>query len=78
MAGNAYFILQKRIIKFQGANSILAKAIGSDKKGKISIVSYLLAVIISFYFPMISFGIYIAVALLWLIPDKRIESTLNF
>jgi len=77
MAGNSYFILQKAIIRFQGKDSILGKAIGKDKKGKVSIVSYLLAIVISFKLPSISVVLYIAIALLWLIPDKRIERTLS-
>ena len=73
MAGFAYSILQKNIIKSQGSNSILKKAIGKDSKGYGSLVLYIIGIISSFYIPSISGAIYIIVALLWLIPDKRIE-----
>lgn len=73
MCGVAYFILQSCIIKHQGKDSILKKAIGSDFKGKISMVLYPIAIISSFYSLIIPGIIYIGVALYWTIPDKRIE-----
>lgn len=73
MAAIAYFILQTSIIRAQGKNSILAKAIGSDIKGKMSPILYLLAIASNFVSPWISGSIYILVAFIWLIPDKRIE-----
>ena len=76
MAAIAYQILQLTILHQLGKSSLLAKALGKDVKGKISIVLYLLAVSIAFYSPLISGGIYILVALIWLIPDKRIENLL--
>ena len=76
MAAIAYQILQLAILRQLGKESSLAKALGKDVKGKISIVLYLLAVNIAFYSPLISGGIYILVALMWLIPDKRIENLL--
>ena len=76
MAAIAYQILQLAILRQLGKESSLAKALGKDVKGKISIVLYLLAVSIAFYSPLISGGIYILVALMWLIPDKRIENLL--
>ena len=69
----SYFILQGQIIKLQGENSILAKAIGKDYKGKTSLSLYIIAVIFSNFLPIISGAIYILVALMWLVPDKRIE-----
>lgn len=72
-AAIAYYILQRVIIHSQGKNSILAKAIGKDIKGKISPVLYLTGVIISPFVPWIAAAIYIAVAFMWLIPDQRIE-----
>ena len=76
MAAIAYQILQLTILLQLGKESSLAKALGKDVKGKFSIVLYLLAVSIAFYSPLVSGGIYILVALMWLIPDKRIESLL--
>ncbi|MFH7005625.1 TMEM175 family protein [Flavobacterium bizetiae] len=69
----AYFILQRIIIVNEGENSILAKAIGRDLKGYTSSVLYVLGIIFSFYNEWISGAAYLIVALLWLIPDKRIE-----
>lgn len=73
----AYFILQKLILIDHGKDSVLAKAIGKDYKGKLSVVLYIIAVITTKYSVEISGAIYILVALIWLIPDKRIESTFN-
>jgi uncharacterized membrane protein len=76
MAAIAYFILQQRIIAAQGEDSLLKKAIGSDWKGRLSPVLYVAAVIVAFAAPWISIGIYVLVALLWLVPDRRIERAL--
>ncbi len=77
MSAIAYFILQNLILKKQGKDSLLSKAIGKDYKGKASIVLYILAVIASKYYTEISGAIYIIVALIWLIPDKRIEKIIT-
>ena len=77
MNGVAYFILQTLIIKSQGQNSLLAKAIGNDYKGKSSPVLYSIAIGFALYIPLISGIIYVLVALMWLIPDKRIERILE-
>lgn len=77
MAAIAYFILQYTIIFSQGPNSLLAKAIGSDFKGKISPILYAIAIPVAFYTPWISITLYILVALMWLIPDRRIERVIN-
>ncbi|MEO5776939.1 MAG: TMEM175 family protein [Flavobacterium sp.] len=77
MNGVAYFILQGFILKQQGENSILKKAIGSDIKGKSSPVLYTIAVLFANFYPIVSGGIYIFVALMWLVPDKRIERIFN-
>lgn len=77
MSAIAYFILQNVILKNQGKDSLLSKAIGKDYKGKASIVLYILAVIASKYYTEISGAIYIVVALIWLIPDKRIEKIIT-
>ncbi|MCB0653160.1 MAG: DUF1211 domain-containing protein [Saprospiraceae bacterium] len=77
MAAFAYFILQLRIIKNEGENGILAKAVGKDLKGKASPILYLLAIASCWVNAWISGAIYILVALMWLIPDKRIEKIIN-
>lgn len=77
MAAMAYYILQFTIIAQQGADSILAKAVGKDWKGKISPLCYLFAIPLAFVYPMISLGLYVAVPLLWLVPDRRIERVLH-
>lgn len=77
MCALAYFILQYQIIKKHGKESILAKAIGKDVKGKASAVLYLIAILSTYYHELISAVIYILVALIWLIPDKRIEKILD-
>ncbi|HEY4645212.1 MAG TPA: TMEM175 family protein [Steroidobacteraceae bacterium] len=76
MAAIAYWILQQRIIASQGEGSILKKAIGSDWKGKLSPVLYLLAIAVAFLSPWVSVAIYAFVALMWVIPDRRIERVL--
>lgn len=73
MAAIAYYILQQAIIANQGPGSLLALAIGSDWKGKLSPLLYLVAIPSSFASPWIANAIYVFVALLWLIPDRRIE-----
>jgi uncharacterized membrane protein len=77
MAAIAYFILQRTIIAQQGKDSLLAKAIGRDFKGKFSPVCYLAAVLLTVVSPWISCGLYLFVALLWLVPDRRIERILS-
>jgi len=76
MCGCAYTILTFALIRHHGRDSLLAKAIGSDQKGKISILIYVVAVGISWFNSTISFGLYIVVACMWFIPDKRIERKL--
>lgn len=73
MSAIAYFILQRIIIKSQGENSVLAKAVGKDLKGKTSPILYSLGIIFSWINPVVAGIIYVLVALMWLIPDKRIE-----
>jgi len=76
MAAIAYYILQRAIIAHQGPGSVLAAAIGSDWKGKLSPMLYLTAIPLAFVSPWISSGLYVLVAFLWLIPDRRIERLL--
>src|SRR2546421_1101638 len=77
LAAVAYTILQKVIVTHQGPRSRLASAVGSDRKGKLSIVCYVLAISLAFVNQWISDGLYVFVALMWLIPDRRIESKLS-
>lgn len=76
-AAVAYFILQQIIIASQGESSQLRLAVGSDWKGKLSPVLYLLGIFLSFASPWLATVIYVAVACLWLIPDRRIERVLR-
>jgi uncharacterized membrane protein len=73
VAGLAYYALQGVIIRSQGAQSELAMVIGSDWKGKLSPVIYLVAIGATFVHPIISGALYVVVALIWLVPDSRIE-----
>jgi len=77
MAAIAYYILQNAIIRQQGENSLLKKAIGWDWKGKVSPLCYLSAIPLAFVSVWISNGLFVAVAIIWLIPDRRIECALN-
>jgi uncharacterized membrane protein len=74
MAGAAYTILQRAIIAAQGPGSRLAAALGGDLKGKLSLGAYALAVALAFVNQWLSDGLYVFVALMWLVPDRRIES----
>jgi uncharacterized membrane protein len=76
MAAIAYYILQCTIIAQQGPDSLLAAAIGNDWKGKLSPICYLLAIPLAFVSPWIAHALFIFVALLWLVPDRRIERAL--
>ncbi len=75
MAACAYFILQHAIISSEGEKSLLKAAVGQDRKGKASLVLYIIAVIAAFWLTWVAHLIYIAVAIMWLIPDQRIENT---
>jgi uncharacterized membrane protein len=77
MAGIAFYTLQRTIIAQQGPGSLLAKALGKDWKGKLSPIFYLIAIPMAFVDIRVSSGLYVLVALLWLIPDRRIERVLQ-
>jgi uncharacterized membrane protein len=76
LAAVAYFILVQALMKRHGQDSFLATAVGSDFKGKISILIYLLAIPLAFLNPIISFALFVLVAVMWLVPDRRIEEKL--
>ncbi|HEU5180382.1 MAG TPA: TMEM175 family protein [Candidatus Polarisedimenticolia bacterium] len=73
-AAVAYTILQGAIVREHGPESSLRQAVGGDAKGKVSIVLYVAAIPLAFLNPWISIAIYVTVAMIWLVPDRRIES----
>ena len=77
MAAISYYVLQQTIIRAQGSDSILKKAVGRDWKGKLSLVLYVVAIVATFRSIWIAHGIFVSVALLWLIPDRRIKRVLQ-
>jgi uncharacterized membrane protein len=77
LAAIAYFILQTAIIAEEGPDSRLRAALGRDLKGKVSPLLYLAAIPLAFVSPWIAVGLYVFVALLWLVPDRRIESAVT-
>jgi uncharacterized membrane protein len=77
MSAVAYYLLAHILIKDNGPDSALAKAIGRDRKGIISIVIYVLGVIASIWNSWISIGLYVVVAIIWFIPDPRVENSLR-
>ena len=77
MAAIAYYVLQQLIIASQGPDSILRRAVGGDWKGKASPLFYVAGIGAAFVSPWLSMGIFIAAALVWLVPDRRIESVLT-
>jgi uncharacterized membrane protein len=74
MAAIGYQLLQRTLIARSGADSTLAHAVGRDLKGKLSMSAYAVAIGLAFVSPWIAIALYIAVALIWLVPDWRIES----
>jgi uncharacterized membrane protein len=77
MCAVAWIILQAAIVKHQGPESALAAAVGGDAKGKLSLLAYVAAIPLAFVNQWIAIGLYVAVAVAWLVPDRRIESTLH-
>ena len=77
MAGAAYSLLERLIIRSQGPGSLLKRAVGRDWKGNVSLVLYATAVACAFREAPVALGIYALVALLWLVPDRRIERALS-
>lgn len=76
MAALAYWILQRVIIAKAGHDSLLARATGKDLKGNLSLVLYAAGIIGAFYYPWLAGAIYVLVAFMWLVPDRRIENAL--
>jgi len=77
MAAIAYYILVRALIAAPGQVETLAQAIGSDRKGKLSIVAYLVAIPIAFASPVLAVAIYVGVAAIWFVPDRRMERALG-
>ncbi|MCV2356855.1 TMEM175 family protein [Paucibacter sp. B2R-40] len=76
MAGLAYYLLARVLVNQHGPDSSLAKALGRDVKGLISIIAYLLAIALAFVHVALALALYLAVAAMWLLPDRRIERQL--
>lgn len=76
MAGLAYYFLAHTLMGLHGKDSHFARSIGSDWKGKASVIIYAIGIGLSFVHPWIGFGVYCLVAALWFIPDRRFEKTL--
>ena len=77
MAAIAYTLLQNCIVAVEGEASLLGRAVGGDRKGKASLVAYIVAISCSFFVPAVAHLLYVAVALMWLVPDTRIERTIS-
>jgi uncharacterized membrane protein len=77
MAGAAYYVLTRALIRHHGKESALAVAVGGDSKGILSVVLYALAIPLAFRSAWAAFGVYILVAALWVVPDRRIEHVLE-
>jgi uncharacterized membrane protein len=75
-AGVAYFILTRALISLHGRDSVLATALGRDFKGKVSVVIYFIAIPLAFVNSWFACTLYVLVAIMWFIPDRRIEKTL--
>jgi uncharacterized membrane protein len=76
LAGIAYLMLQRQILRSEGPTSVLAHALGRDSKGKLSLLVYVVAIAAAFVYTGIADALYLLVALMWLIPDRRIERAL--
>jgi len=76
-AAIAYFILTKALISLHGRDSLIASALGNDFKGKISVVIYVVAICVSFLSRWVSLAMYVSVAVMWLVPDRRIARKLQ-
>ena len=76
-AAIAYYILSRLLIFYHGKDSKLASAVGVDKKGIISIILYAIAIVLAFYHSLLAYLLYVVVAVMWLVPDKRIEKILS-
>ena len=77
MPALAWYLMQAAIIRAQGRNSDLAQALGSDIKGKVSPLLYIAGILLAFVEPLLSYVLYASVAVMWLVPDRRVERALR-
>lgn len=77
LAGVAYFILTKTLIRHHGKDSLLATSVGKDRKGVASLAVYLVAIPLSFWIPLMAYVLYTLVLIMWLLPDRRIERAIR-
>jgi uncharacterized membrane protein len=77
MAAMSYLLLQQRIVRAEGPSSALRQALGNDWKGKVSLLLYTAGIVASFRYQWLAQLIYVTVAIIWLVPDRRIEHTLK-
>jgi uncharacterized membrane protein len=77
MPAFAYLLLQAVIIRRHGTHSVLAQALGNDLKGKVSLLLYVAGIVLAFVDPRLSLGLYVLVAIIWLVPDRRIEKLIG-
>jgi uncharacterized membrane protein len=77
LAAIAYYILARALVSLHGADSMIARALGRDFKGKISIVIYIASMPLAFLKPAVALALFVVVAIMWLVPDPRIERTLG-
>jgi uncharacterized membrane protein len=77
LAAIAYYLLARALVALHGTDSVLARALGSDLKGKASIGIYLAGVLVAFVQPIVSMSLFVIVAIIWLVPDRRIERSLR-
>lgn len=77
MAGVAYYLLAHELVRIHGKDSMIGKAIGKDRKGILSVVLYVIGIALTFINPWMGFGVYCIVAIIWFVPDKRIERNIE-
>ena len=77
MTSGAYIILMTMLVRHEGPESALAQAMGRDRKGMASLAIYLVAIALAFFLPIASVALYVLVAMIWFIPDRRVERTLK-
>jgi uncharacterized membrane protein len=77
LSGTAYFILSRFLVELHGKDSLLSTALGEDVKSKASVFIYVVAIPLAFVHAEIACGLYVVVAIMWLVPDRRIEKTLK-
>ena len=76
-SGMAYFVLSRLLIAVNGEHSPLARALGEDRKGQYSLAVYLVSIPMAFVFPVASYALFVLVAIMWLVPDRRIERMMS-